>query len=92
MPLEWQTNCARRGRRNCRGRPWYDPPAKLPDRPIVDAQMKMEFDTLVADIPGAQKSTVRGSKDANIIGMPVRPLGLWRLVSNHKADEARNRT
>src|SRR6476661_10722249 len=29
------------------GRPWYDPSEKLPDRPIIDAQMNMEFDTVV---------------------------------------------
>jgi len=34
-------------------RPWYDPSEKLPDRPIIDAQMNTEFDTLV-DMPGAQ--------------------------------------
>ena len=28
-------------------RPWYDPSEKLPDRPIIDAQMNMEFDTVV---------------------------------------------
>ena len=28
-------------------RPWYDPSQKLPDRPIIDAQMNMEFDTVV---------------------------------------------
>jgi hypothetical protein len=32
-------------------RPWYDPLEKLPDRPIIDAQMKMEFDTVV--VPSA---------------------------------------
>jgi hypothetical protein len=28
-------------------RPWYDPSEKLPDRPVIDAQMNMEFDTVV---------------------------------------------
>ena len=28
-------------------RPWYDPSENLPDRPIIDAQMNMEFDTVV---------------------------------------------
>ena len=32
-------------------RPWYDPSEKLPDRPIIDAQMNMEFDTVV--VPSA---------------------------------------
>ena len=51
-------------------RPWYDPSEKLPDRPIIDAQMNMEFDTPVVDIPSAQKPAMRGSKDAGTIGMP----------------------
>jgi hypothetical protein len=32
-------------------RPWYDPSEKLPDRPIIDAPMNTEFDTLVVDFP-----------------------------------------
>ena len=32
-------------------RPWYNPSEKLPDRPIIDAQMNTEFDTLVVDFP-----------------------------------------
>ena len=44
-------------------RPWYDPSEKLPDRPIIDAQMNMEFDTIVVDIPSAQNPAVKGSKD-----------------------------
>ena len=51
-------------------RPWYDPSEKLPDRPIIDAQMKMECDTLVVDIPSAQNPAVTGSKDGATIGMP----------------------
>ena len=51
-------------------RPWYDPSEKLPDRPIIDAQMNMEFDTVVVDIPSAQNPAVRGSKDGAAIGMP----------------------
>jgi hypothetical protein len=47
-------------------RPWYDPSEKLPDRPIIDAQMNMEFDTLVVDIPSAQNPDVRVSKDGAI--------------------------
>ena len=49
-------------------RPWYDPSEKLPDRPIIDAQMSMEFDTLVVDIPSAQNPALKGSKDAATIG------------------------
>jgi hypothetical protein len=37
-------------------RPWYEPSEKLPDRPIIDAPMETEFDTLVADIPNARNS------------------------------------
>ena len=51
-------------------RPWYDPSETLPDRPIIDAQMNMEFETLVVDIPGAKNRAVRGSKDGTTIGMP----------------------
>src|SRR5438067_6884978 len=51
-------------------RPWYDPSEKLPDQPIIDAQMNMEFDTLVVDIPSAQNHAARGSKDRAAIGMP----------------------
>jgi hypothetical protein len=47
-------------------RPWYDPSEKLPDRPIIDALMNTEFDTLVVDIPSAQNSAVRVSKDGAI--------------------------
>jgi hypothetical protein len=32
-------------------RPWYNPREKLPDRPIIDAPMSTEFDTLVVDFP-----------------------------------------
>jgi hypothetical protein len=51
-------------------RPWYDPSEKLPDQPIINAQMNMEFDTLVVDIPSAPNHAVKGSKDAATIGMP----------------------
>jgi hypothetical protein len=37
-------------------RPWYEPSEKLPERPIIDAPMETEFDTLVADIPNARNS------------------------------------
>jgi len=37
-------------------RPWYGPSEKLPDRPIIDAPMKTEFDTLVVDIPNTRNS------------------------------------
>ena len=44
-------------------RPWYEPSEKLPDRPIIDAPMKMEFDALVVDMPVARNHAVKGSKD-----------------------------
>jgi len=44
-------------------RPWYQPAEKLPDQPIIDAPNKMEFETLVVDMPPARHPAVRGSKD-----------------------------
>ena len=52
-------------------RPWYDPSEKLPDRPIIDAQMNMEFDTVVVDIPNAPSPAIRGSKGGATVGMPT---------------------
>lgn len=40
-------------------RPWYQPPEKLPDQPIINGPSKAEFDTLVADSPGAQDSVLK---------------------------------
>jgi len=37
-------------------RPWYDPSEELPDRPIIDVQMNTEFDTLVVDMPSAERA------------------------------------
>ena len=37
-------------------RPWYNPSEKLPDRPIIDAPMNTEFDTLVADIHSVERA------------------------------------
>jgi len=51
-------------------RPWYDPSEKLPDRPIIDAELNVEFETLVVDIPNAQNPAVRGSKGGATVGMP----------------------
>ena len=51
-------------------RPWYDPSEKLPDRPIIDAELNVEFETLVVDIPNAQNPPVRGSKGGATVGMP----------------------
>ena len=37
-------------------RPWYNPSEKSPVRPIIDAPMNTEFDTLVADFPQRRDS------------------------------------
>ena len=37
-------------------RPWYNPSEKMPNRPIIDAPMNTEFDTLVADFPQRRDS------------------------------------
>jgi hypothetical protein len=37
-------------------RPWYDPSEKLPDRPIIEAPMNTEFDTLVVDMPNVERA------------------------------------
>jgi hypothetical protein len=37
-------------------RPWYDPSEELPNRPIIDAQMNTEFDTLVVDMPSVERA------------------------------------
>ena len=38
--------------------PWYGQSEKLPDRPIIDAQMQTEFDTLVVDMPNARNNAM----------------------------------
>src|SRR6201981_1106619 len=43
--------------------PWYEPSEKLPDRPVIDAQLETEFDALVVDLPAARNHAVQGSKD-----------------------------
>ena len=37
-------------------RPWYDPSEKMPIRPIIDAPMNTEFDTLVVDAPSMERA------------------------------------
>jgi hypothetical protein len=37
-------------------RPWYNPSEKLPNRPVIDAQMNTEFDTLVVDMPSVGRA------------------------------------
>ena len=41
-------------------RPWYEPYEKLPDQPIINAQMNQEFDTVVVEMPGARNSAAAG--------------------------------
>jgi hypothetical protein len=56
-------------------RPWYDPSEKMPDRPIIDAQRNVEFDTLVVDIPSVQTPAVRGFRKAGPpLECPLQPL------------------
>ena len=43
--------------------PWYEPSEKLPDRPVIDAQMETEFDALVVDMPVARNHATKGSKE-----------------------------
>jgi hypothetical protein len=33
-------------------RPWYEPQEKVPEQPIISAQMHAEFDTVVVEMPG----------------------------------------
>jgi len=37
-------------------RPWYEPSEQLPDRRIIGAPAKMEFDTVVVELPGTRNS------------------------------------
>jgi hypothetical protein len=36
--------------------PWYEPSAKMPEQPIINAPMKQEFDTVVVDMASARNS------------------------------------
>ena len=38
-------------------RPWYGPSDKLPDEPVISAQMQSEFDTLVVEMPATRNAT-----------------------------------
>jgi hypothetical protein len=37
-------------------RPWYEPSEKMPEKPIIDAPMQAEFDTVVVDMPNTRGS------------------------------------
>ncbi len=38
-------------------RPWYGPSEELPAQPIISAAMQTEFDSLVVDMPNANRKT-----------------------------------
>jgi hypothetical protein len=42
-------------------RPWYEPSEKLPDKPIINAPMREEFESVVVELPSSGRV---GSKDA----------------------------
>jgi hypothetical protein len=42
-------------------RPWYGPSDAMPAKPIIDAPMHTEFDTVVVDMPPARNATAAGS-------------------------------
>jgi len=44
-------------------KPWYEPSEKLPARPVIDAPMDTEFESLVVDLPSARNNAGKGSKD-----------------------------
>ena len=46
--------------------PWYGPSEKLPDRPVVDAPMKTEFETLVVDMPNARQNAKGSGHDGAV--------------------------
>jgi hypothetical protein len=41
--------------------PWYEPSAKMPEEPIINAPMKQEFDTVVVDMASARNSAATAS-------------------------------
>ena len=66
-------------------RPWYDPSEKLPDRPIIDAEMNVEFETLIVDVPSAQNGC-REEFERRGQHWNARS-GRLAAAVNHKADE-----
>jgi hypothetical protein len=42
-------------------RPWYEPSEKMPDQPILNAQMQTEYDTVVVEMPNARNSAATAS-------------------------------
>jgi hypothetical protein len=37
-------------------RPWYEPSEKSPDEPVINTPLLKEFDTVVVEMPSAQKA------------------------------------
>jgi hypothetical protein len=42
-------------------RPWYEPTDKMPDKPIINAAMDSDFDTVVVEMPPTRNATSAGS-------------------------------
>jgi hypothetical protein len=38
-------------------RPWYEPSERTPDRPVIDAPMLQEFDSVVVEMPSTRNSS-----------------------------------
>ena len=41
-------------------RPWYEPAERLPDQPVIGANLNSEFDTVVVDMPTPRNSAATG--------------------------------
>src|SRR6266700_1262965 len=42
-------------------RPWYEPAEKMPDKPIINAPMHAEYDTVVVEMPPGRNAGAAGS-------------------------------
>jgi hypothetical protein len=42
-------------------RPWYGPLESAPDKPIINASLEAEFDSVVVEVPGPRNSTAASS-------------------------------
>jgi hypothetical protein len=51
--------------------PWYEPSEKLPDRPVIDAQLETEFDALVVDMPALRETTPSRDQRMAATGEPI---------------------
>src|SRR3954453_2607124 len=45
----------------CDRRPWYEPADKMPEKPIINAPMDAEFDTVVVEMPPGRNAGAAGS-------------------------------